>query len=142
MAPSSLDQDPTYLALRRAMGFDEGSTQANADLETTRAQTMLDLARPELAFQGAQQRRQINLGAEDRGMWGSGERLRDLAVQRRNQGAQLGQLEIQGANSIADIQRQMAQQIAAGRRSYADQTLSAAGDAYLRGGLDPWDDPF
>lgn len=138
----SLTQDPTYLALRRAMGFDTGQAQADADLDTARSQVMLDLARPELAFQGAQERRAINASAEDRGMWGSGERLRDLAVQRRQQGAQLGSLEIQGANSLADIQRQMAQQIAASRRSYADQSLGAGADAYLRNGLDPWDEPF
>lgn len=124
------------------MGFDEGSTSANADLDTTRAQTMLDLARPELAFQGEEERRQISLGAEDRGMWGSGERLRDLALQRRQQGVQLGQLEIQGANSIADIQRQMAQQIASGRRSFADGSLTAGANVYLNSGLDPWDEPY
>lgn len=142
MANSDLAMDPTYQAMRRAMGFDEGQTTADATLDTTKQQVALDLARPELAFQGREARRQISSGFEDRGMWGSGERLRDLAVQRRNQGAQLGQLNLQGATSIADIQRQMAAQIAAGRRQFGDASMSAGANVYLGAGMDPWDEPF
>lgn len=142
MANSDLSMDPTYQAMRRAMGFDEGQAKADADLAATRQDVMLDLARPEIAFQGEEARRQISLGAEDRGMWGSGERLRDLAVQRRNEGAQLGQLEVQGANSLADIQRAMAQQIAAGRRSFGDRSMAAGADVYLGAGMDAWNEPF
>lgn len=142
MANTALDQDPTYQAYRRAMGFDSGAAQADADLATAQQQVALDLARPEIAFQGREARRGINSNFEDRGMWGSGARLRELAVQRRMQGAQLGQLEIQGATSIADIQRQMAAQVAASRRQFADRTMGRAADIYLAGGLDPWDEPY
>lgn len=142
MANTALDQDPTYQAYRRAMGFDEGSAKANADLATAQQQVALDLARPEIAFQGREARRDINTGFEDRGMWGSGARLRELAVQRRQQGAQLGQLEIQGATSIADLQAQMAAQVAATRRQFADRTMGRAADVYLTAGLDPWDEAF
>lgn len=142
MANTALSSDPTYQAYRRAMGFDEGSARADADLATAQQQVALDLARPEIAFQGREARRDINTGYEDRGMWGSGARLRDLAVQRRQQGAQLGQLEIQGATSIADLQRQMAAQIAASRRQFGDRTMGRAADIYLGAGLDPWDEPF
>lgn len=142
MANSDLAMDPTYQAMRRAMGFDEGSAQADADLASARTDVMLDLARPEIAFQGEEDRRTISSGFEDRGMWGSGERLRALAVQRRGQGAQLGQLEVQGANSLADIQRAMAQQIAAGRRQFGDQAMGVGADVYLGAGMDPWNEPF
>lgn len=142
MANSDLAMDPTYQAMRRAMGFDEGTASADADLATARNDVMLDLARPEIAFQGEEARRQISGGFEDRGMWGSGARLRELAVQRRNQGAQLGQLEVQGANSLADIQRTMAQQIAAGRRNFGDRSMAAGADVYLGAGMDAWNEPF
>lgn len=142
MANSDLAMDPTYQAMRRAMGFDSGQATADAALDTTRQQVALDLARPELAFQGREDRRQISSGFEDRGMWGSGDRLRALAVQRRNQGAQLGQLNLQGATSIADIQRQMAAQIAGSRRQFGDASMGAAANVYLGAGMDPWDEPF
>lgn len=142
MAASALDSDPTYLAYRRAMGFDEGSAKADAALETERTNVSLDLARPEIAYQGGLDRQQISGGMEDRGIWGSGDRLRELARQRHGEGVQLGQLEVQGANSLADIQRAMAQQVAAGRRQFGDQTMASGANTYLNQGMDPWDEPF
>lgn len=130
--------DPAYLAYMRALGFDDAQARDDAQLAETKARAQIDLYRPEIAYQGEIERRNIGEAHEDRGMFRSGQHLRAIAEQEHQQALDTGQLDLEGADSIAGIQRTMAEQIAANARKLADQGLLADSRQYLDAGLSPY----
>ena len=132
------NQDPTYLAYLRALGFDSANEQTDASLATEKAQAMHDVQLPEIDYQGEVARRNINTAAEDRGMFRSSGALQDLADQRHQQGYQTGMLELGLGTSVGDIQQKLAAQLAANQTKLGDQELLGFGRQYLEEGLDPY----
>lgn len=131
-------QDPAYLAYYRAMGFEDANTRDEAQLAQTKAQAQIDLYRPEIAYQGEIDRRGIGEAHEDRGTFRSGMHLRDAAEQEHAQALATGQLDLEGADSLAEIQRQQQIKLAASQRKLGDQGLLADSRQYLEEGLAPY----
>lgn len=130
--------DPSYLAYLRAAGFEDTQAQDDAALAETKAKAQVDLYRPEIDYQGELARKNIGLQHEDRGMFRSGQHLEARAQQEHEQGLALGQLDLEGADSVAGIQRTLAAQLAGSQRQLGDQGLLADTRQYLEQGLAPY----
>lgn len=132
------EQDPAYLAYLRAAGFDDQQAQDEAALGEMKAKSQIELYRPEIDYQGEIARDTIGLQHEDRGMFRSGQHLEARAQQEHEQALALGQLDLEGADSVAGIQRTLASQLAGSQRQLADQRLLADSRQYLDAGLRPY----
>lgn len=121
----------TYL---RALGFEESAARATAQQRTDDVQRRVAFTQPQIEEQGIEQRRDIDLGAEGRGLLSSGETQRDLALQARDETNRIGQLNLTGAEQVGGIQADLLGQIAALQRQQAERNLSIAQAQYLREG--------
>jgi hypothetical protein len=130
--------DPTYLAYLRALGFEDAAAKDEAALGELKAKAQIGLYEPEIDYQGDIARRDIGLAHEDRGMFRSGQHLTAVAEQEHEQALQHGELALKGADSVAGIQRTLAQQTSANARKLADQGLLADTRQYLDRGLSPY----
>ncbi len=133
-----VEQDPSYLAYLRAAGFEDAQARDDAALGEMKAKAQIDLERPEIDYQGELARRDIGLQHEDRGMFRSGQHLQARAEQEHGQAYALGQLDLQGADSVAGIQRQLAERLSQSQRTLGDQGLLADERQYLEAGLAPY----
>lgn len=124
MNVASLNEDPTYLAWLRALGFEDETSRADAARDTAQVQQRVAFQAPEIQYQGQLAARNISGGYEDRGLFRSGEHERGLAEQQHATQYQLGALELGGAEDIGGIQSSLAQQIAARRRQMIEQELA------------------
>lgn len=120
---ASLSEDPTVLAWRRALGFEDQTDRADAARQQAQVEQRVAFQRPEIEYQGEVAQRNISLGHEDRGIFRSGQHERALAEQARQTQYQVGALELGGAESIGDIQGALAQQLARRRREQIEQEM-------------------
>jgi hypothetical protein len=131
-------QDPSYLAYMRALGFDDSQATAETALASTKAKAQMDLYRPEIAYQGELDRRDIGLAHEDRGMFRSGQHMQALAEQEHGQALETGRMDLEGAESVEELQRRLMDQLSGSQRKLGDQRLLADSRQYLEGGLAPY----
>lgn len=120
---ADLATDPATLAWRRALGFEDQSSEADAARQTAQVQQRVAFQAPEIQYQGGLAAANISGGYEDRGLFRSGEHERGLAEQQHATQYQLGALELGVAEDIGGIQSALAQQIAARRRQQIEQEL-------------------
>lgn len=135
---ASLSEDPTVLTYLRALGFEESAAKATAQQRTDDVQRRVAFTQPQIEEQGIEQRRDIELGAEGRGLLSSGATQRDLALQTRDETNRVGNLQLAGAEQIGGIQSDLLSQVAALQRQQAERNLSLAQSQYLQQGqLEP-----
>lgn len=126
--------DPAFQALLAQLGLKETGLRTAAQEQISRAQGEAAVQRPRIAEQGVEQRRGVNLGFEGRGLFRSGERLRQLALQQRGQLQRLGDVDRSLAGRVAGINENLDAQIRdlALQRATAELTArnTAAGSGY------------
>lgn len=122
------NSDPSYLALLAQLGLEEQRIRNQATESVTRAKTDAAIAAPRIQEQGVETRRGINNNWEGRGLYRSGARLRDLAIQERGQTQRLADLERGTANRISGI----GSELASGLAELAQKRTEAAFQASLR----------
>lgn len=110
--PYNVNEDPSYLAFIAAL--DQAQAQAGAIRQQALADADTNLAtyKPRIAEAGVEQRRGISGRHEMRGMFRSGQRLRDIGLQQRSEGQQ-----------VADLERGVARAKTAANQQY-DATLA------------------
>lgn len=103
--------DPSFQNLLSQLGLKETLSRNQAAQKIESLNTQLGVLLPRIAESGVEQRRGINFGAEARGVFRSGERLRNLALQQRGE-----------QQRVADAQSALARQVA-GVNSDLDTTI-------------------
>jgi hypothetical protein len=121
--PYDVNQDPSYLAFIAAL--DQQGTQAGAQrlARLSDADTQRTVYQPRIAEAGVEQRRRIGGSYETRGMFRSGARLRDVALQQRGEAQQQSDLERGVARSKTDAQLAYDQALADIARERATKAL-------------------
>lgn len=120
--------DPSYQQLLAQLGLSETRARAAAAQKIGNLQSDALLAGPRIQEAGIETRRGIDFGAENRGMFRSGARLRDLALQRRGETQRLGDLERGTARQVAGVNQSLEGQI----QDIANQRAQADFQARLR----------
>jgi hypothetical protein len=120
--------DPSYLNLMSQLGLAESQSRVRAGEAITRAKLEGAIAAPRIGEQGVETRRGINNNWEGRGLFRSGARLRDLAIQQRGETQRLGDLERGTANRVAGINTELDDQIS----QLAQKRAEAAFQATMR----------
>lgn len=118
--------DPSYQTLLATLNMQEQQARAQYGQRSAMANTNAAVALPRIAEQGVEQRRGINFGAEARGMFRSGGRLRSLALQQRGEQERTADLQRQLANTLAGYQMDLDQQIMQIALKRADAAAQAA----------------
>lgn len=131
------NNDPTFLAYMRALGFDDAQAKADADLAAQKAQAQYNVQQPELEHRGEVERQGIGEGWEDRGLFRSSGSIRDIADQRHDQAYQQGLLDLGLATNISDLQQKLMESTMGNQQKLADQELLGWGRQYLQEGLAP-----
>lgn len=103
----SPEAQSSYLAYLRAIGLEEGAARGVAAQQTSAIQRQVSAALPEINRQGLMRRERIGQGAETRGVFRSGARLKNQAEDQANEqyrvGGMLGQLADRTAGLQADL---------------------------------------
>lgn len=81
--------DPAFQALLAQLGHNEDLARQQVETQKAIAGRNAATQVPRIQEQGIEQRRNINFGAESRGMFRSGERLRNLSLQQRGESQRL-----------------------------------------------------
>lgn len=81
--------DPAFQALLAQLGHNEDLARQQVETQKAIAGRNAATQVPRIQEQGIEQRRAINFGAESRGMFRSGERLRNLSLQQRGESQRL-----------------------------------------------------
>lgn len=117
----TLETDPSYLTYLRSIGLREEDARATAARQISRVQRDVAGAVPDIQEQGVEARRGIGDGFEARGVFRSGERLRDQALQQRDETKRIAGVYQQGADSESDLNFQRDQTISALSRERAER---------------------
>lgn len=119
------EQDPTYLAFQRALGFDDN------DLRSVVAQRKLALARrwqymlPELTARHTANERGIDENYLSRGASSSGHRAVDQGDELARHSLALGAGQNDYATGITDLDSELARSLATNQRKLAEEGLAA-----------------
>lgn len=100
--------EPTLQAYLRQIGFSEAQARAQAQLAQDEAARRLTTHIPALRDLGVEQRRNIEGGMEDRGLYRSGETQRRLATQRREEERGVYDAQLGAAGGIAGTEADLA----------------------------------
>ena len=119
------EQDPQFLAFQRALGVDEADLRASIAMRRSALQRRVANQLPQIQQNTADTVNQIGLSAEARGVYAGGNRANNQAkaIQQgalQEQGVQAG-----GQEEIAGLESELARQIAANRRTTAEQGIEA-----------------
>lgn len=120
--------DPRFLAFGRQTQFQSGQQISDAREQQRLAQIELQRIVPRLREQGIEQREQIQGALESRGLFRSGERLQEEARSRRGEERAVSDLRTGTAQTIADLEEQVARIRANASAAAQDQALLTAGD--------------
>lgn len=123
--------DPAFQALMAQLGLKGELLKMDTAKRIGEIQREGEIAAPRIKEQGVEQRRAIDYGWEDRGLYRSGARLRDLALQQRGETQRLADLERNTANQVAGLNRRQALDL----HDIASQQAEASFQAKLRAGL-------
>lgn len=104
--------DPVKAAYFDALGFQKEVAQTGAADAITRANRQTEYQLPEVQFQGTLARENVDSDALGRGTWSSGEHELALARQRHAEQYQTGAMLLNQADTVGQIQTQLAQQLA------------------------------
>lgn len=118
--------DPQFLAFQRALGVSEDELRATVALARGRTQRDLALRLPQLAENQRAASQNIADSYEARGIGGAGHQKLDILRSDTGFSQQRGQMELNAADSIADLERDLALKIAQGRRETAEQATAAS----------------
>lgn len=113
--------EPTLQAYLRQIGFSEAQARAQAQLSQDEAARRLTTLIPAMRDAGVEQRRNIEGGMEDRGLYRSGETQRRLATQRREEERGVYDAQLGAAGGIAGSEADLAwraAELANQRREY------------------------
>lgn len=118
--------DPTYLTWLRKFGYSQAEAyrQAQAQVEAIRRQFTPAVA--DIKAEGEIARRGIEGNAESRGIYRSGELLRNLADERAREGRRVAQIYAAGADNLANVRTQLASQLAGLNNTGAEQDYALA----------------
>lgn len=124
--------DPSFQALIASYGLRADQARAAAAQRIGDLQTEGIIQAPRIQEAGIEQRRGISGNAEGRGLFQSGERLRNLSLQRRGEDQRLADLQRATARGVASTNQSLSQQLAdiANQRAQSEfQARLAAGSA-------------
>lgn len=122
--------DPAYQQLLAQLGLKSTTLQTAAARRIGDIQTEGTIAVPRIQEQGIESRRGIDFSAENRGMFRSGGRLRNLAIQRRGEEQRIGDTARSVARQVAGVNTTLEGQL----QDIATQKADAAFQARLRAG--------
>lgn len=128
MPPYDPATDPSYQALLAQYGLSESLNRNTADQQKAQAGRQAATTIPRIQEQGIEQRRNIGLNAESRGMWRSGQRLRDLSLQQRGESQRLSDVNTGLADRMAGIDTGLQAKL----NDLATQRVQAGFEAKLR----------
>lgn len=118
------EEDPQYLAFQRALGIDEATARAQAQLQRSQLQRAYLAQLPNIQDNLQQANQGVDNAFLSRGIYGAGEqavqktRNINLAQQQQNDAA------AKSYEGQANLESQLAQQIAQGRRQQAELGLT------------------
>lgn len=121
--------DPVYLSYLRSTGYDEDSARMLAARQVDQMKRRVSMAIPGIQEQGIEQRRGIGNSFESRGVFRSGERLRQQALQQRGETSQIAGLQGELADNVGNIQIGLRDQIGRLANQRAEAAASAQKDA-------------
>lgn len=126
--PYDVNADPTYQMFVAAMQQQEEAARANEALRASQIDRGVTEALPRIAEQGIEQRHGVGLSLERRGYSDSGVKLRQMAIQRRNEGQATADVNRSAADQKATLAQQTAQMLADLARQRAEKAadLTAA----------------
>lgn len=116
--------DPAYLAYQRQLEYQRQVAGLAAQRSLQNLAGQMVIGPQQLAAQGEIARRGISGGLEARGLFRSGERLRDLADQRANEAQRLAAIRLSGAGQFGDILTTLQGNLAGLSNQSADQALA------------------
>jgi hypothetical protein len=128
LPPYDPARDPAFQALLAQLNLNEGQARAAAEAQKAMISRQAANAVPRIQEAGIEQRRGINFNAEDRGMFRSGQRLRDLSLQQRSEQQRLADVytNLADRNTNIDLSTQ------AKLNDIANQRVQAGFEAKLR----------
>lgn len=138
--PIEPEQDPSFLAFQRSLGVEEADLQSSVALRSSALQRALAMQLPDIQHQTEENVRNIGLEAASRGVFSGGNRARAQAEAYRTGEQQAQAATASTADQQAQLQQDLATQIAQYRRQAAEQELNtrsglATDYANLQGGL-------
>lgn len=122
--------DPQYLALLRALGFDEATQRSIAGQQVGNVQDRLGFEIPRIQSLGVREREGIAGSHEQRGILRSGDFLKADAYQRQDEQYRVGNLYMTGAQDISGIETNLARALADLNRRRAESAITAGGQVY------------
>lgn len=120
--------DPSYQALLAQLGLSETLARTTADQQKAQAGRQFATQIPRIQEAGIEQRRGIGFNAEARGMYRSGQRLRDLSLQQRGENERL----TDNYTGLADRGASIDQGLQSKLNDLATQKVQAGFEAKLR----------
>lgn len=115
--------DPSFLAFTAALDQAQAAAGADRVRRIADADRQVSTYKPRIAEAGIEQRRRINGSHETRGMFRSGRRLQDVALQQRSEGQQVSDLEAGAARAKSDAETNYNAALADLARQRADRVL-------------------
>lgn len=107
----TIANDPTYLSYLRSSGYNEDSARMLAARQVDQLKRRVSMAIPGIQEAGIEQRRGIGNSFEARGVFASGERLRQQALQQRAETSQIAGLQGGLADQVGNIEIGLRDQI-------------------------------
>ena len=124
--PLAPEADPQFLAFQRALGVSEDELRGTVALARGRTQRDLALRLPQLAETQRAASQNIADSYEARGIGGAGNQKLDLLRSDTGFSQQRGQMELNAADTVADLDRDLAMKLAQGRRDTAEQSMATS----------------
>lgn len=129
--PWDFNADPAYQSYLAALGVTDEQARRQGANRISEVDQQLNSSLPRIAERGIEQRRQIGEGYATRGVFRSGARLRDVALQQRAENYAVSDAASAAARQKAGITDAMQSQIAQLARDRAEKALElTAQNAY------------
>lgn len=116
--------DSAYLTALRSLGYDKATAYRIAARNVAQVNRQMGLAEDDVKASGDISRRNISGNAEVRGIYRSGEHLRNLSEQRASEGRRLGSIQSIGAGQIGGYQNSLEQSLSDISRQRAEQEMA------------------
>lgn len=121
--PYNVNADPGYQAFLAAMGITEDSARRAATNRSAEIDEQLQSALPRIGEEGVEARRRIGEGYATRGVFRSGARLRDVALQQRAEGRAVTDATAAAARQKAQLNDTLQERIAQLARERSEKAL-------------------
>ncbi len=127
--------DPSWMAVSRGFQYQSDTLDQGAQRRREQYQARADYTRPQLQYQGELERRDISYDAEGRGVLRSGQHEQALAEAMRKEQQRLGDLDMQLAENLTNVDLESSTQQADLRRQFAEKGQEAAYQQYVNEGI-------